>query len=138
MKLIMLIIVCLVFFILYYTFSNNIVQGMPVVEDEQMIDHSEIIKNELRKDKFVKPQHNLLYIFNQMSSLNKVVLNGDCQTNIYTKDTIPKNKSEYLVELMSIIMKHIKYIDNEQDYFMKDMGIKRIELWIWRHLCLST
>ena len=121
MKLIMLIIVCLIFFILYYTFSRNNVQGMPVVEDEQMIDHSEIIKNELRKDKFVKPQHNLLYIFNQMSSLNKVVLNGDCQTNIYTKDTIPKNKSEYLVELMSIIMKHIKYIDNEQDYFMKDI-----------------
>ena len=115
MKLIMLIIVCLVLFILYHTFSNNNINNIstnPVVEDEKMIDHSEIIRNELRKDKFVKPKHNLLYIFNQMSSLNKVVLSGDCQTNIYTKDTIPKNKDEYLVELMTIIIKHIKYFPN--------------------------
>ena len=45
------------------------------------------------------------------NKLNKVVLSGDCQTNIYTKDTIPKNKDEYLVELMTIIIKHIKYLN---------------------------
>ena len=33
-----------------------------------------------------------------MSAKDKVVLDGDCQTNIYTKDTIPENKNEYIIE----------------------------------------
>ena len=35
------------------------------------------------------------------------------QTNILTKDTMHTNKNEYIVELLSIIIKHIKGIDNK-------------------------
>ena len=56
-----------------------------------------------------------------MSAKDKIVLDGDCQTNIYTKDTIPENKNEYIIEILSIVLKHIKGIDNEQDYYLKDI-----------------
>ena len=79
------------------------------------------IKEGLRKDKFVKPTHKLLYIFNQMSSHDKVRLNGNCKSSIFTRDTIPKNKDEYLKDVMNVVIEHVKHIDSEQDYFLKEV-----------------
>lgn len=87
-------------------------------------DHSTTIKENLRKDKFVKPTHNLLYIFNQMSSYDKLRLNGNCKSSIFTRDTIPKNKDEYLKDVLNVIIEHIKFIDMEQDYFLK--GVEQV------------
>ena len=52
---------------------------------------------------------------------DKIVLEGDCQSNIYTKDTIPENKNKYIIELLTVILKHVKHIDNQQDYYLKDI-----------------
>ena len=98
MKLLMLIFICVVLYLLYLNYKPKVV-SIKVSDVTSPIDHSLVIKENLKKDKFVKPQHNLMYIFNQMSAKDKVVLDGDCQTNIYTKDTIPENKNEYLIEL---------------------------------------
>ena len=116
---IVVLIFLLVVLLLYFSPRNS-----NVVVNTQLptkINYGEKIKRELERDKFVKPQHNLLFIFNQMSSYDKVVLKGDCQTNIYTRDTIPENKNEYLIELSSLILGHVKNIDNEQDYYLRDI-----------------
>ena len=60
---------------------------MKISDTTSPIDHSIVIKDKLRKESFVKPQHNLMFIFNEMSSKDKIVLEGDCQSNIYTRDT---------------------------------------------------
>ena len=120
MKLLMIIFICVVLYLLYLNYKPKVVT-IKVSDVTSPIDHSLVIKENLKKDKFVKPQHNLLYIFNQMSSKDKVVLDGDCQTNIYTRDTIPENKNEYIIEILSIVLRHIKGIDNEQDYYLKDI-----------------
>ena len=116
---ILVLIFLLVVLLLYFSPRNS-----NIVVNTQLpakINYGGKIKRELEQDKFVKPQHNLLFIFNQMSSYDKVVLSGDCQTNIYTRDTIPENKNEYLIELSSLILGHVKNIDNEQDYYLKDI-----------------
>ena len=120
MKLLMLIFICVVLYLLYINYKPKVI-NIKQSDITSPIDHSSVIKENLKRDKFVKPQHNLMYIFNQMSAKDKVVLNGNCQTNIYTKDTIPENKNEYIIEILSIILRHIKGIDNEQDYYLKDI-----------------
>ena len=116
----MIIFICVVLYLLYLNYKPKVIT-IKQSDVTSPIDHSIVIKENLKRDKFVKPQHNLMYIFNQMSAKDKVVLNGDCQTNIYTKDTIPENKNEYIIEILSIVLKHIKGIDNEQDYYLKDI-----------------
>ena len=120
MKFLMLIFICVVLYLLYLNYKPKVIT-VKQSDVTSPIDHSLVIKENLKRDKFVKPQHNLMYIFNQMSAKDKVVLDGDCQTNIYTKDTIPENKNEYIIEILSIILKHVKGIDNEQDYYLKDI-----------------
>lgn len=120
MKLLMIIFICVVLYLLYLNYKPKVI-NIKVSDVTSPIDPSLVIKENLKKDKFVKPQHNLMYIFNQMSAKDKVVLDGDCQTNIYTKDTIPENKNVYIIEILSIVLRHIKGIDNEQDYYLKDI-----------------
>ena len=118
MRIVVLIFLSVVLLLYFGSRNKNVVVNTQL---PNKIDYGKKIKIELERDKFVKPQHNLLYIFNQMSSYDKVVLSGDCQTNIYTRDTIPENKNEYLIELSSLILSHIKNIDNEQDYYLKQI-----------------
>lgn len=120
MKLLMLIFICVVLYLLYINYKPKVI-NIKQSDITSPIDHSSVIKENLKRDKFVKPQHNLMYIFNQMSAKDKVILKGNCQTNIYTRDTIPENKNEYIIEILSIILRHIKGIDNEQDYYLKNI-----------------
>lgn len=111
MKYFMIMFIAVIIFYLMYTRPkvNHVVEL-------KKPDHSHTIRENLKKDKFVKPTHNLLYIFNQMSSFDKLRLNGDCKSSIFTRDTIPKNKDEYLKDVLNVIIEHIKHIDSEQDY----------------------
>ena len=120
MKLLMIIFICAVLYLLYRNYKPKVIT-LKVSDTSSSSDHSLTIREKLQKDRFVKPQHNLLYIFNEMSAKDKVVLDGDCQTNIYTRDTIPANKNEYIIEMISIILRHVKDIDNKQDYYLKDI-----------------
>ena len=119
MKTLMIIFIAVIIFYLMYSRkgTNHIVQL-------KNPDHSHTIKENLIKDKFVKPTHNLLYIFNQMSSYDKLRLNGNCKSSIFTRDTIPKNKDEYLKDVLNIIIEHVKFIDSEQDYYLH--GIEQV------------
>ena len=98
MKYFMIMFIAVIIFYLIYTRPkvNHVVEL-------KKHDHSHTIRENLRKDKFVKPTHNLLYIFNQMSSFDKLRLNGDCKSSIFTRDTIPKNKDEYLGKLSGLL-----------------------------------
>ena len=120
MKLLMIIFICCILYLLYINYKPKQII-MNISDVTSPIDHSIVIKDKLRKESFVKPQHNLMFIFNEMSSKDKLVLDGDCQTNIYTKDTIPQNKNNYVIELLTVILKHVKNIDNQQDYYLKDI-----------------
>jgi len=116
MKSLMLIFIAVIIFYLFYSRKTN-----SIVVELKNKDMSVDIRENLRKDKFVKPTHNLLYIFNQISSHDKVELNGNCKSSIFTRDTIPKNKDEYLKDVVNIIIEHIKFIDSEQDYYLKEI-----------------
>jgi len=116
MKTLMIIFIAVIVFYLLYSGQN-----VNHVVELKNPEHSHAIMEHLRKDKFVKPTHNLLYIFNQMSSYDKLRLNGNCNSSIFTRDTIPKNKDEYLKDVMNIIIEHVKHIDSEQDYFLKEV-----------------
>ena len=116
MKLLMIIFIAVIIFYLMRSSNSTTVVDISPKQDLTMG-----IKEGLRKDKFVKPTHNLLYIFNQMSSHDKIRLNGNCKSSIFTRDTIPKNKDEYLKDVMNIIIEHVKHIDSEQDYFLKEV-----------------
>ena len=111
MKILMIIFISV---IIFYLMKNN--KSTKIIDISPNKDLTLGIKENLRKDKFVKPTHNLLYIFNQMSSFDKLRLNGDCKSSIFTRDTIPKNKDEYLKDVLNVIIEHIKHIDSEQDY----------------------
>ena len=102
MKLLFVILLIIIVYFIYNRYKSSSNYIYKYSDTNQSVNHSDDIRQKLREDGFVKPENALLYIFNQMSSLNKVILKGDCQTNIYTKDTIPKNKDEYLIELMTI------------------------------------
>ena len=119
MKLLMIIFICCVLYLLYLNYKPKQII-MKISDVTSPIDHSIVIKDKLRKESFVKPQHNLMFIFNEMSSKDKLVLE-DYQSNIYTKDTIPQNKNNYVIELLTVILKHVKNIDNQQDYYLKDI-----------------
>ena len=119
MKYLMIMFIAVIIFYLMYTRPR--VNHIVPLEKQ---DHSHTIRENLRKDKFVKPTHNLLYIFNQMSSYDKLRLNGDCKSSIFTRDTIPKNKDEYLKDVLNVIIEHIKFIDSEQDYYLK--GVEQV------------
>ena len=116
MKLLMIIFIAVIIFYLMRSSNSTTVVNISPKQDLTMG-----IKEGLRKDKFVKPTHNLLYIFNQMSSHDKIRLNGNCKSSIFTRDTIPKNKDEYLKDVMNVVIEHVKHIDSEQDYFLKEV-----------------
>ena len=128
MKLLFVIILLVGVYFLYNRYNSQSLVNYIASDIHQEVDHSDVIRQQLKQDGFVKPENTLLFIFNQMSSKDKVVLNGDCQTNIFTKDTMPTNKNEYIVDLLSIIIKHIKGISNEQDYFLKDIDQAYIQM----------
>ena len=67
MKLLMLIFICVVLYLLYLNYKPKVIT-VKQSDVTSPLDHSLVIKEKLKRDKFVKPQHNLMYIFNQMSA----------------------------------------------------------------------
>jgi len=128
MEVLLLIIVIVIAYFLYNTYKKPNIHTYHISDKDQVVDHSDVIREQIKGGSFVKPQNALLHIFNQMSSKDKVVLNGNCQTNIFTKDTMPSNKNEYIVDLLDIIIKHVKGIDNNQDYYLKDIDQAYIQI----------
>lgn len=85
-----------------------------------------IINNEIFYEKnknptnigFVKPEHHLLKIFNNISSGSKIKLDGTCNKYIYNKNTITSELNEKLTFLIKDIINNINNI-SENNYFIK-------------------
>lgn len=121
MKVIILIsVILIIFFILFIKNKSNLSLDN-IIFNNSLDDNTNINRNKLRNDSYVNPKNSMITIFNQMSSKNKIKLNGDCNTSIYTRNTLPENKNVYLIDILSLIIKHIKYLDNRLDYYLKNI-----------------
>ena len=67
---------------------------------------------------FVKPEHRLLNILNNISSGSKIKLSGTCSQYIYNKNTIDQDLNEKLTYLVKDIIGTINKI-SENSYFIK-------------------
>jgi len=67
---------------------------------------------------FVKPEHRLLYIFNNISSGSKIRLSGKCSQFIYNKNTINTELNEKLTYLLKDIINSVNQI-SQNDYYIK-------------------
>ena len=67
---------------------------------------------------FVKPEHRLLQIFNNISGGNKIKLAGNCNRFIYNKNTITPELNEKLVIIVKDIISSLNHIANN-DFFVK-------------------
>ena len=126
MKLLFVVLLIIIVYFVYNRYKPS--SAYKYSDKTQSVDHSDVIRQKIKEDSFVKPENALLYIFNQMSSKDKVVLNGNCQTNVYTRDTMPENKNQYIIDLLDIILKHVKGIDNNQDYFLKTIDQAYVQI----------
>jgi hypothetical protein len=70
---------------------------------------------------FLKPEHRLLKILNNISGGSKIRFNGQCHKFVYNKNTISKELNDKLLFLLKDILNSINQI-SQNDYF-----IKRIE-----------
>ena len=67
---------------------------------------------------FVKPEHRLLKIFNNISSGSKITLNGICNRYIYNKNTIDTSINDRLITIIKDLINSINKISNN-DYYIK-------------------
>ena len=67
---------------------------------------------------FVKPEHKLLKILNNISSGTKIKLSGICKHYIYNKTTIDSNLNEKLTNLIKEVINSVNKI-SENDYYVK-------------------
>lgn len=69
---------------------------------------------------FVKPEHRLLKILNNVSSGAKIKLNGKLQAYIYNKNTIDKSVEDRLSSIIKKLIDSINLISNN-NYFIKQI-----------------
>ena len=69
---------------------------------------------------FVKPEHRLLKIFNNISSGTKIKLEGICNRYIYNKNTIDTSVNDRLTAIMKELINTINTI-SQNDYYMKSI-----------------
>lgn len=67
---------------------------------------------------FVKPEHKLLHIFDNVSGGTKIKLLGNCSRFIYNKNTISEELNEKLIVLVKKIINSLNRI-SESEYYMK-------------------
>jgi hypothetical protein len=67
---------------------------------------------------FVKPEHKLLKIFNDISNGSKIKLSGKCSQFIYNKNTINSELNEKLTYLIKDIINSVNQI-SQNDYYIK-------------------
>lgn len=67
---------------------------------------------------FVKPEHRLLKILNEISSGSKIKLSGDCTQFVDTKNTISVELNDKLMILLKELVSSINTI-SENDFFIK-------------------
>ncbi len=82
-------------------------------------DHKfEINNNNPTNIGFVKPEHKLLKILNNISNGDKITLSGICNHFIYNKNTIDTNLNEKLTYLLKDIINSVNKI-SENEYYIK-------------------
>jgi hypothetical protein len=69
---------------------------------------------------FIKPQHKLLHIFNNISSNSKIKLDGLCNKYIYNKNTIEKSYNDKIINLLNKTFKSISEL-TKNDYYIKNI-----------------
>ena len=69
---------------------------------------------------FVKPEHRLLKILNNVSSGSKIKLEGICSKYIYNKNTIDKSVEDRLTSIMKQLINTINQI-SKNDYYLKQI-----------------
>ena len=67
---------------------------------------------------FIKPEHRLLKILNNISSGSKIQLNGNCHKFMYNKNTISKELNDKLIFLLKDVLNSVNQI-SQNDYFIK-------------------
>jgi hypothetical protein len=114
---VLVLVVVILFFIMYLQSRNN--SPYEMIFGDNISENTLRNRNLLRSDSFVDPKDSMIHIFEQMSSKNKIKLHGDCNTSIYTRNTLPENKNVYIIDVMSLIIQHINFLDNRLDYYLK-------------------
>ena len=69
---------------------------------------------------FVKPEHRLLKILNDVSSGSKINLKGSCQRFVFNKNTISRELNDKLINVTKDIINSINQISND-DFFVKSI-----------------
>ena len=69
---------------------------------------------------FVKPEHRLLKILNNISSGSKIKLDGKLHAYIYNKNTINKDVEDRLVSILKKLIGSVNLISNN-DYYIKQI-----------------
>ena len=99
-------------FVFYNTRMNNKIQSNYIVPHESTINETNI--------GFVKPEHRLLKIFNNISSGSKIKFNGTCSKYIYNKNTIDSSVNDRLTRIVKDLINSINQI-SKNDYYMKNI-----------------
>ena len=69
---------------------------------------------------FVKPEHRLLKILNNISSGSKIKFNGTCAKYVYNKNTIDSSVNDRLTRIVKDLINSINQI-SQNDYYMKNI-----------------
>ena len=69
---------------------------------------------------FVKPEHRLLKILNNISSGSKIKFNGTCAKYVYNKNTIDTSVNNRLTRIVKDLINSVNQI-SQNDYYMKNI-----------------
>ena len=69
---------------------------------------------------FLKPEHKLLKILSDISSGNKIKLNGTCTKYIYNKNTISKELNDKIIRVINEILESIQQLSRD-DFYIKNI-----------------
>ena len=104
--------------VLYFLFTQLQLNESKSLNSSFIENHSSTINSTYLG--FVKPEHRLLKIFNNISSGSKLRLKGVCSKYIYNKNTIDKSVEDRLTAIMKELINTVNQI-SQNDYYLKQI-----------------
>lgn len=113
-----------IIFLIYHTTKVNPTVQKLIQPKKQsnsiLMDFPENHMNLIPKNGFVKPQHKLLNLLNDISSGNKIYLKDLVKRESYTNKTIPEDLNDVIVNILRKIISSINGI-SETNFYIKDL-----------------
>ncbi len=110
-----------IIFLIYHTTKVNptaqkLIQPSKTIHMKYPENHMDLIP----KNSFVKPQHKLLNLLNDISSGNKIYLKELVKRESYTNKTIPEDLNNIIIKILKKVINSINGI-SETNFFIKDL-----------------